>query len=116
MKKTILFVIMCTAFSVFSVGNASALLLFTESGSDLADNRWTDREKYVFKGGVSLDPGYYELTFTLHAWIPRESDNWEDNKDKFFIEAYLNDIKMEEEISTQTIPLDAGGGEGRISL
>jgi hypothetical protein len=97
MKKLTLF--LCAVFLIFCAGNAFATFLpQTEYPTDLSftsrytDNVFTDGEEYSFLGGIWLDPGHYDLTYSLYAQV--NGGDWDaypgTDTDVFYIKSYLD--------------------------
>jgi hypothetical protein len=64
---------------------------YVEDGTGLVpDNEWTHEEVYTFLGGVELEPGTYDLVFTLQGTVWATIGTWGDAGDEIRVKAFVN--------------------------
>ena len=94
MKKILL--ILCVVLLVFSAAAmAQEPVNYVEDGTGLVpDNEWTHGEVYTFLGGLTLEPGTYDLVFELQGTALCEVDgnpcSWGDAGDEILVQALVD--------------------------
>jgi len=94
-----LFLLICALLFMVSIFIISTIALaesvyHIERGIDLTNNMWGNNRTYTFLGGVNVEPGKYDLTFSLQGNVLCLGCTWGDAGDLLHIQVMLNGTEI----------------------